>query len=317
MSTNHHTAIANGAAANAATFNAPLGQLDAAITTNANDIATNAAAIAAIAFDPSLLPVKARLSLSSTLAIPTSNVTAATTIYLHPFGGNALALYDGSDWVSRALTSAVSLSIPATTSTVYDVFAYWSGSAIVLEAVAWSSATARATALTTQNGVYVKNGEVTKRYMGSFRTTAVSGQCEDSTTKRFLWNMYNRVERPLERQDATASWVYTTATYRQANGNTANAVEVVIGVSEDFVEVEILAAAVASAFSYVGVGVDSTTVNSAALQTGSVTHFAAATARYKGFPGIGYHALNWIEIGGGSGTTTWYGAAGISGRVVA
>lgn len=33
MSTNYHTAIAVGAAANAATFNAPLGQLDAAITT--------------------------------------------------------------------------------------------------------------------------------------------------------------------------------------------------------------------------------------------------------------------------------------------
>ena len=38
MSANHHTAIANGAAANAATFNAPLSQLDTKITSQETDI---------------------------------------------------------------------------------------------------------------------------------------------------------------------------------------------------------------------------------------------------------------------------------------
>lgn len=47
MTTNHHTAISTGAAANASTFNNPLGQLDAQITTNAAAIAANALLAAA------------------------------------------------------------------------------------------------------------------------------------------------------------------------------------------------------------------------------------------------------------------------------
>jgi hypothetical protein len=53
-----------------------------------------------------------------------------------------------------------------------------------------------------------------------------------------------------------------------------------------------------------GVGVDSTTVNSA-QQYGAVTPvgFTMSTALYKGYPGVGYHALNWLEYSTVSGTT--------------
>ena len=293
----------------ASQINLELDKLDAQIKTNEDDVA-------AISFNPAVLPAQCRLSLSSSLPVTVSNVTAAATLYLHPFGGQTLPLYDGANWVVRTLASTVNLSIPATTSTVYDVFAYWNGSAIVLEAVAWSSATARATALTTQDGINVKTGETTKRYVGSFRTTAVSGQCEDSVTKRYLWNMYNRKARALEIQDATANWVYTTATWHQTRATTSNKVELVIGLSEDIVELEAIETATSTTgFAFTGVGVDSTTVNSAEVATASVTHFSPATARYKGFPGVGYHALNWLEIGGGAGTTTWYGPGGMSGAV--
>ena len=47
MTTNHHTVIATGAAANASVFNAPLAQLDTAITTNAASIVANALLAAA------------------------------------------------------------------------------------------------------------------------------------------------------------------------------------------------------------------------------------------------------------------------------
>ena len=47
MSTTHHTEIATGAPANAATVNAPLGELDAAIVVNDGLIAANTANIAA------------------------------------------------------------------------------------------------------------------------------------------------------------------------------------------------------------------------------------------------------------------------------
>lgn len=325
MSSNYHTPIANGAAANAATFNAPLSSIDtqvtanaAAISTNTTNIATNVSDIAsALALLALGLTPQARLSLSSSLPVSTSDVTAATSVYLHPFNGNYVPIYDGSKWVVRTLSTAINIAVPANTSTVYDVFVYWTGSALALNLEAWSSATARNVALTLQDGVYVKTGATGYRYVGTFRTTTVSGQTEDSKTKRFLWNAYNRHPRSLEIQDATASWVYTTSTYRQARATATNQVEVVIGLSEDIVDLAVIVAAVATSLSYAGIGVDSTTVNSAGLLTPSVTHFSAATARYKGFPGIGYHALNWLEYGGGSGTTTWYGTAGMSGQVMA
>ncbi|MEQ9027573.1 MAG: hypothetical protein RLP44_02560 [Aggregatilineales bacterium] len=308
MSTHYTDSYATDEAIDAANLNLRRGALDEAIY-------NNAVAIAASGFNPASLTPQARLSLSSTLAVTTADVTAATTLYLHPFRGSFVPIYDGANWQARALSAAVSIAIPATTSTVYDVYAYWTGAAIALELVAWSSGTARATALTTQDGINVKTGDTTRRYMGTIRTTTVSGQCEDSLTSRFLWNMYNRHPRALERQDSTASWVYTIATYRQANANTANRVQVVLGLSEDIVDVEVMIPSVSTAFNAVGVGLDSTTVNSAGLQTNSATHFCVVTARYKNFPGIGYHALNWIELGGSSGTTTWFGPGGISGTV--
>ena len=294
--------------------NTELDKLDAQIKTNADDIVV----LQSATFDPLSIIPQARLSLSSSLPVSTADVTAATSVYLHPFAGTTVPLYDGADWQARALSSAVSIAIPSTTSTVYDVFAYWNTSVIALEVVAWSTATARATALTTQNGINVKTGDATRRYMGTFRTTTVSGQSEDSVTKRFLWNMYNRRSRSLGKADVTASWVYSTATWRQANATSTNRVEVVLGLNEAYVDVSVFVLSVCTAaLCYVGVGLDTTTANSAQLAIPSAANFAPSNAHYKGYPGVGYHALNWVEIGGSSGTTTFYGPAGMTGQVAA
>jgi hypothetical protein len=39
-----------------------------------------------------------RLTLSSGVPVPTSDITAATTVYFAPYGGNQVSLYDGSQW---------------------------------------------------------------------------------------------------------------------------------------------------------------------------------------------------------------------------
>ena len=296
-------------------INLELDKLDAQIYANAGDIAILEGDVAAISVDPSVYAPQARLSLSSSLPVSTADVTAATAVYLHPYNGQTVAIYDGSEWVGRTLSAAVNIAIPASTATVYDVFAYWTGAAIALEVVAWSTATARATALATQNGIYVKSGDATRRYMGTFRTTTVSGQSEDSVTKRYLWNMYNRRSRALQLEDATASWVYSVASWRQVRATSTNKVELVIGLSEDPVELTAMESAVSTGLAYTGIGVDTTTASSAGVNNASVTHYSMATARYRGFPGIGYHALNWIEFGGTS--TTFYGPSGISGQVMA
>lgn len=261
--------------------------------------------------------VMGRLTLTSATPVTTTNVTAATTIYFTPYGGNLIGLYDGTNWQTVTFTEK-SLAVPATTNTVYDVFGYLSGGTLALEALAWTNDTARATALALQDGVYVKNGVATRRYLGSFRTTGVSGQTEDSDVKRYVWNYYNRVVRNMRVLEATATWTYSTPAYRQANNAAANQLDFVVGVAEDVIPVAVRASASNSTATtrpvYVSVGLDSTTV----AATGSMTTQAgvtnasqmAVTAAFNYTPTVGRHYLVWLEFGTGVDTQTWYGSTG-------
>jgi hypothetical protein len=266
-----------------------------------------------------------RLTLTSGTPITTSDVTAATTVYFAPYKGNRIALYDGTRWKLYTF-SELSLSVPATTNTNYDVFIYDNSGTLTLESVAWTNDTTRATALTTQDGVYVKSGATGRRYLGSFRTTGTSGQTEDSgaqgagtVSKRYLWNYYNRALRYARCIEDADSWTYTTATWRQANGDSTNQVEFLIGVSEDPIKgvVHGVAYPTGTVSLAVGVGIDSTSANSA-LTYGTLQGTATSdsktdvTAEYLGFPGIGKHYMAWLEISTAAGTTTWFGDNGVT-----
>jgi hypothetical protein len=73
--------------------------------------------------------------------------------------------------------------------------------------------------------------------------------------------------------------------------------------------------------------VDSTSANSAQVMSPSVVGTSAIQtliAKYQGFPGVGRHALVWLEKSTASGTTTFFGdggntfqQAGIMGRIPA
>jgi hypothetical protein len=261
---------------------------------------------------------EARLTLETGVAVSTTDQTGKTTIYLTPYKGNRIRLYDGAEWVSHSLSADISIAVPATTNTMYDLFVYDNTGTLTLEAVAWTNDTTRATALAKQDGVYVKTGATGRRYVGSFRTTGVSGQTEDSLQKRLVWNYYNRVARELRRFDSTDSWAYSTASYRQANNSTSNKVEVVIGAQEDVVDLSLLSHTSSSGATLrevqVAIGLDSTTAKATACiafgQTCSSTARASASAMFRGLPGLGYHYLSWLEHGAGADTQTWYGDAG-------
>lgn len=177
-----------------------------------------------------------RLTLTTGVAVTTSDVTAATTLYFTPFRGNQIGTYSGSAWSVNAFTEkSISLS-GKTADTNYDVFIV--DGTLALELLAWSNDTTRATALVLQDGIYVKSGATTRRYLGTIRITGSTGQTEDSEANRFVWNYYNRVLRSLWEQDpATSGWVYATASYRYANGNSANVVKFVIGLIEDICDI--------------------------------------------------------------------------------
>jgi len=161
-----------------------------------------------------------RLTLESGQPVSVSNQNAKTTLYLTPYISNRLALYYDSKW-NIYETAEVSLSLSSlTASTAYDIFAYWSGSAVVLEALAWSTLTARATAIVRQDGVWVKSGDATRRYIGTIIINASGGQTDDAYTKRFVWNLQNRVKRPCWTTNTTNSWTYATAANREHNNGT-------------------------------------------------------------------------------------------------
>ncbi|MBI3273339.1 MAG: hypothetical protein HYZ53_30400, partial [Planctomycetes bacterium] len=139
-----------------------------------------------------------RLTLTSGTPVTTADVTAAGTLFFTPYKGNRVALHDGSAWSVSTFTER-SLSLTLTSGKNYDVFLFDNAGTLTLElSAAWTNDTTRADALAVQDGVYVKSGATTRRYLGTLRASAAN-QTEDSKTKRFVWNYYNRTHRALEK----------------------------------------------------------------------------------------------------------------------
>lgn len=266
-----------------------------------------------------------RLTLTTAVPVTTTDVTAATTIYCCPYKGNQISLYDGAAWVTRS-SAQFSLALGTLTSAKpYDVFCYDNAGTPTLEFLVWTNDTTRATALVYQDGVLVKSGATTRRYLGTFYTTATT-TTEDSETKRFLWNYYHRARRSLNKTDATASWTYTTATVRQARADTANQVEVLLGVAEDCVDLQVLGLfsnTAAGVPIFNTIGLDSTTTESTQTRRNTMTtavanYYCPTTAVYRANPGLGRHYFAWLEYSTVGGTTTFYGGttSGLTGSVM-
>lgn len=257
-----------------------------------------------------------RLTLTTGLPVTVSDVSSAGTIYCTPYKGNQIALYSGSAWSIRS-SAEFSLALSGLTSgKPYDVFCYDNSGTPTLEFLAWTNDTTRATALARQDGVLVKSGDATRRYLGTFYTTGTT-TTEDSSAKRYLWNYYHRARRTMLRQETTASWTYTTATWRQANAAAANQIEFVCGVAEDAIVVDVSSFASNSSAggTACGIGIDSTSANSAqrcGMNAGPTNNPVMATANYKGAQ-LGRHYAVWLEVSQAIGTSTWYGQITIAG----
>lgn len=260
--------------------------------------------------------VQGRMSLTSGLPVTQGDVLAATSVKWVPYIGNQISLYDGAAWALYQF-SELSLSITGfAADTLFDLFALPSGATATLSSLAWNSSSARAVALTTQDGALVKTGDPTMLYLGTFSTTAVIGQTEDSFLNRLVWNYYNRVDRVFRVSDATASWTYNTAAYRQANGATANKVRAVIGVQEVMVKLQVVgmcAQGTGDGAPRVSIGEDSTTVPSTAARnvfgrSGVANGICTLLASIEKTSAVGIHSYTWLEYGGNDSTsTTWIG----------
>lgn len=268
-----------------------------------------------------------RLGAATATCAPVADITAATSVFFTPCYGNRFTVADAAGNLSVLTSAEISIAVPATTVTMYDVWAYSNAGVLTLELTAWTNDTTRATGITrTTTGFYTKSGDLTRRYVASIRTTGVSGQTEDSFTKRFVWNFYNRLPRTLKVFEATDTWVYSTAAYRQARATATNQVECVIGVAD--VEAQIVLVAMsrndtASDNTFISISDAATTVSTtpdtsvtgqAVLSFAGATTVAPGQAILRKYPVVGHHVFGWLEQGSGANTTTWYGDNGAAAK---
>jgi hypothetical protein len=131
--------------------------------------------------------VNLRLSLSSTSAVPDSNQLNSTNLFLHPWNGNEIALYDTDalSWTTVAGFSNITLfSLAACSSpnTNYDVYLYNDGTPsaplLNVEFVPWAGNNTPPTRLI-QNGIACKANSPSRRFVGVVRTTSAGTSTVD------------------------------------------------------------------------------------------------------------------------------------------
>ena len=209
-----------------------------------------------------------RLSLETGVAVSASDQTAKTTIYYTPFIHSLIGLYDTTNliWTAHPFTER-SLALGTLVSGKnYDVFAVLTSGAVAIEALVWTSDSARATALVAVDGVLCKTGATSRRYVGTFRTTTTT-TTEDSEAKRFVYNANNKVPRAmlgtLGYVDDNSPSTFTFLSYNTwaaINGGTGNKCEWVNGLTETvFLSAHPFTAAGAGSYLITGIGIDTTT----------------------------------------------------------
>jgi len=184
---------------------------------------------------PSIMNV--RMSLSPTTPTPTTSLTGsnAGTLYVHPFKGDTVTLYDTalSAWKAYTYNTVIGtplVNICSIADTCYDIYLGIKGGAFEITSRPWSNQNVGpnnfiSTAETNYiDGVALHPTDRSKRLIGSIRTT-IAGQSEYSfgTTaavgisgthpKLFVWNMYNREPVSfsiLDNRGIDQGWTTTT-----------------------------------------------------------------------------------------------------------
>lgn len=236
------------------------------------------------------------------------NAASSTTGSFHTTLANALAGTSKVDLTGNVTANVTGLSLELS--------------------AAWTNDTTRADALTTQDGVLVKSGTTSRRYLGTIRTTGTT-TTEDSDAKRFVWNQYNRVPRRLAKgYEGGSFWSYSSTTVRQANANSAHQVEAVNGQTAwvDLLLVPIFESG-ASNTGLAGIGFDSTSAfasdqyATAADLGGSMRH--PLPCRFAREVALGYHYYSFNEASSAGGAAfnffadRGYGRSGCIGSIEA
>jgi len=255
-------------------------------------------------------PVQGRLTLASGMPVISSDQTAKTTLYFSPYRGGHITLYDGTRWILLAF-SELSLSLSGYTANKnYDIWVYSNSGVAALDSTIWTNDSTRATALASQDGILIKSGDATRRYLGTIRITGTTGQCEDSMRRRFVWNYYNRRRLIGGTWNTNASWTYGTAAWRESNNGSGHArFEFVVGVTgEAFLRILHggYNAAAAGIASYNASCFDANNTAYTVHYCVGASHILNLGVRYQNpcryFMAAGYHYGTQTEYSGATGT---------------
>jgi hypothetical protein len=179
-----------------------------------------------------------RISPSSTQPVVVEDRLNVTTVYVHPYNGNTVGMFNTSTnrWDPVPVTSVLSTSLSSLgANTNYDVYLSYDGTVFSVGFEAWSTSFVSASAgvpaptYTYLDGVRCKpDGAYYKRLIGCLRTTSTAGQTEisfgrkwvlnGSHPKFYIWNAQNKVSGAFSIYDG-ATWAIAGAGYGTASTN--------------------------------------------------------------------------------------------------
>jgi hypothetical protein len=238
-----------------------------------------------------------RITLTSGTAVPTADVSGATTVYYTPAVGRFVPIYNLSQFVmtdmlaelSQATTDATKSPAAIVSGSLYDIFV-WNDSGTIRAtrgpswtagAVAGSSTVrgtgAGSTELQFINGIPVNKNAITNgpaatlgTYVGTIRSGATASidlkfgtaAAGGGGATLGVWNAYNQAPVVAIVRDTTSSWNYQSATARFADGSANNTVSFVKGLAVDPIDVtyqcRVNYTAAANSNAQIGIGMDVT-----------------------------------------------------------
>lgn len=185
-----------------------------------------------------------RLTPQTLTAVPIGNFTDLAEIFWTPYKSTQIALLTAGTWAVRS-TAQITIDVTGGADLIpADLFAFWNGVAVAVESLDWTNVTTRATALVRQDGVWVKTGDVTRRYIGTVFLRGAAGTTLDWVTsldlngaatplRMDIWNFSNRVRIGFTMRDTGGDFVWTDDAWRQWRGDINAQVEVISGIQEE------------------------------------------------------------------------------------
>ncbi len=229
-----------------------------------------------------------RLTLETGVPISSTNQTAKGTLYYTPYEHNNVKVWETFSQISLALLMISGRN--------YDVFL--ENNATTLSLISWISATDRGAnplVFDTNLGLWTSL-DPTQLYLGTIRSSGTN-VTEDSFTKRFVFNNYNRHFRPFKTGETVNVHTYATTTFREWNGGTGGVRIGYVAGLPTAVNVEIGSELKDGAL--MNVGMDSTTTPSLSMSVGNAdTLFSRSSAGTPILSEVGFHELVPLEYGG-------------------